>query len=379
MPAAPTGLRLAVLACSLATGVSGGGEASGGVSELSASGSSFPYTQADVTIEKLGTSCCSLIDKLQPSSTCEPSAIRCLEAEDTGSGRRLSGGSSVGFNEASPAESVALVFAVMALVIGVVSEKLLAKLHESGGPAIPYTAFILVIGLITRMFAELPGTYQHFSCSFHVWEKMDGHLLLYLFIPPLVFGDAMNLDFNILKNCLSQCALLAFPGVALGALLFALVVKSGMIPGAAHWSWPLSMAFGSVMSATDPVAVVSLLKELGAPDSLTMIIGGESLLNDGMAMIVWAVRRCSRPSFHHPLQESAVTFCRVSPRQVFFNTEMNRAFMPHISVYILVLFFGSILIGLAFGLVSPPSPVHPMQPVPALVRPPGWTSLLGLS
>ena len=67
------------------------------------------------------------------------------------------------------------------------------------------------------------------------------------------------------------------------------------------------------MCATDPVAVVSLLKELGAPDSLTMIIGGESLLNDGMAMIVWAVRRCSRPSFHHPLQESAVTFCRVSP------------------------------------------------------------------
>ena len=129
---------------------------------------------------------------------------------------------------------------------------------------------------------------------------MDGHLLLYAFIPPLVFGDAMNLDFNILKNCVSQCATLAFPGVAIGAALFAIVVQY-VIPSTGHWTWDLSMAFGAVMSATDPVAVVALLKQLGAPDSLTMIIGGESLLNDGMAMILWAVTHCPLHTHTHPL------------------------------------------------------------------------------
>jgi len=229
----------------------------------------------------------------------------------------------VGPLKADTGSTVAIVFMVLAVFVGVLAEQVLKKLHKYGGPAIPYTAFILIIGLVTRIAAEAKGTYKHLSCSFHVWETMDGHLLLYAFIPPLVFGDAMNLDFNILKNCLSQCATLAFPGVAIGAALFAVVVKY-IIPSTAHWGWDLSLAFGAVMSATDPVAVVALLKQLGAPDSLTMIIGGESLLNDGMAMILWAV---------------------------FFNRKMEREFAPNIVVYIVVLFFGSIVIGLLFGAV----------------------------
>jgi len=229
----------------------------------------------------------------------------------------------VGPLKADTGSTVAIVFMVLAVFIGVLAEQVLKKLQKLGGPAIPYTAFILIIGLVTRIAAEAKGTYKHLSCSFHVWETMDGHLLLYAFIPPLVFGDAMNLDFNILKNCLSQCATLAFPGVAIGAALFAVVVKY-IIPSTVHWGWDLSLAFGAVMSATDPVAVVALLKQLGAPDSLTMIIGGESLLNDGMAMILWAV---------------------------FFNRRMDREFEPNIIVYIVVLFFGSIIIGLFFGAI----------------------------
>ena len=184
--------------------------------------------------------------------------------------------------------TVVIVFMVLSIFIGVLSEQVLKKIHKHGGPAIPYTAFILIVGLLTRIAAEAPGTYKHFACSFQVWETMDGHLLLYAFIPPLVFGDAMNLDFNVLKNCVSQCATLAFPGVAIGAALFAIVVQY-VIPSTGHWTWDLSMAFGAVMSATDPIAVVALLKQLGAPDSLTMIIGGESLLNDGTAVVAFLV------------------------------------------------------------------------------------------
>ena len=286
--------------CSLAAvsgaGGTAGSDALGSISGSSSGSSSEAGSELGMTFSDLpwdgSEICCDLLDREQtscPKTDGTAHKYRCVDTE----GRRLSAGSGpVGPFEGNVGPTVALVFMVLAIFVGVLAEQVLKKIHKWGGPAIPYTAFILIIGLVTRVAAEAKGTYKHLSCSFHVWETMDGHLLLYAFIPPLVFGDAMNLDFNILKNCLSQCALLAFPGVAIGAGLFACVVKF-IIPSTAHWGWDLSLAFGAVMSATDPVAVVALLKQLGAPDSLTMIIGGESLLNDGMAMILWAVRRAS--------------------------------------------------------------------------------------
>ena len=55
------------------------------------------------------------------------------------------------------------------------------------------------------------------------------------------------------------------------------------------FSWTHALLFGSIISATDPVAVVALLKELGASKRLSTIIEGESLLNDGTAMVIFFV------------------------------------------------------------------------------------------
>lgn len=55
------------------------------------------------------------------------------------------------------------------------------------------------------------------------------------------------------------------------------------------WNWTMSMMFGSIVTATDPVAVVSILKASGASPNLTMIIVGESLLNDGTAMVLFGL------------------------------------------------------------------------------------------
>ena len=285
--------QLLLVACSLAAVRGGGSSAAASLEAITGSSSGsdgkipgYTYLPWDGDIK-----CCEILDDEQSSCPKADGTVHKYQCDLDATGRRLSAGAGpVGPLKADTGSTVAIVFMVLAVFIGVLAEQVLKKLQKLGGPAIPYTAFILIIGLVTRIAAEAKGTYKHLSCSFHVWETMDGHLLLYAFIPPLVFGDAMNLDFNILKNCLSQCATLAFPGVAIGAALFAVVVKY-IIPSTVHWGWDLSLAFGAVMSATDPVAVVALLKQLGAPDSLTMIIGGESLLNDGMAMILWAVRR----------------------------------------------------------------------------------------
>lgn len=72
----------------------------------------------------------------------------------------------------------------------------------------------------------------------------------------------------------------------LGSLLNALFA-SYMLPYG--WEFSLAFSYGAIQAATDPVAVVSLLNELGAPPSLTMIVSGESLLNDGSAMVVYSL------------------------------------------------------------------------------------------
>jgi len=55
------------------------------------------------------------------------------------------------------------------------------------------------------------------------------------------------------------------------------------------FTWKASLMYGSIISATDPVAVVALLKELGASKRLATMIEGESLLNDGTAMVIFLV------------------------------------------------------------------------------------------
>jgi sodium/hydrogen exchanger 10/11 len=58
-----------------------------------------------------------------------------------------------------------------------------------------------------------------------------------------------------------------------------------------HWSWLISIMFGSILSATDPVAVVALLHDSGASKSLAALIELESLLNDGSAFVMFMVFR----------------------------------------------------------------------------------------
>lgn len=64
---------------------------------------------------------------------------------------------------------------------------------------------------------------------------------------------------------------------------------TGKLIKSESFTWTASLMFGSIISATDPVAVVALLKELGASKRLSTMIEGESLLNDGTAMVVFLV------------------------------------------------------------------------------------------
>ena len=85
------------------------------------------------------------------------------------------------------------------------------------------------------------------------------------FLPGLLFGDAFGLNVSMLKDAWLQCFIMAFPLVLVGTGLTALV---GVYVLPFGWNIWLALTWGSILSATDPVAVSSLLKECGAPPRL---------------------------------------------------------------------------------------------------------------
>ena len=124
---------------------------------------------------------------------------------------------------------------------------------------------------------------------------MGAHTLLLLFLPALIFESAFNSDWHIFKVELPQILILAGPMLIVSTfmsafMMFYILGYNDSNTDVTHqFSWNACLLYGSIISATDPVAVVALLKELGASRRLATLIEGESLLNDGTAMVVFAV------------------------------------------------------------------------------------------
>jgi len=120
----------------------------------------------------------------------------------------------------------------------------------------------------------------------NLWSNINGEVILLVFLPGLLFWDALDVNFRLFCVSFSQLITMAFPMVLAGATLTACVAFY-IFPY--DWSWMLCMTFGSILSATDPAAVAALLKEVGAPPRLKMHISGESMLNDGSAVVFYTV------------------------------------------------------------------------------------------
>jgi len=158
-------------------------------------------------------------------------------------------------------------------------------------PVVPYTVALFVAGMMASIVHTFKphDSWLHWPSWFEsvdMWQDINPHLLFYAFLPALIFGEAMRLNVQLVSKCFAQVFLLACPGVVLGTFLTAYVGKYVMPYG---WDWPIALVFGTILSATDPVAVVALFNTLGVSPRLTMIISGESLLNDGTAIVCFAL------------------------------------------------------------------------------------------
>jgi len=176
-----------------------------------------------------------------------------------------------------------LIFLIGAITVGTV------VLHLTSVPALEnlqFTVVLFVLGVCFALLAESGMLVGIFIRSYKAWVAVDPHLLLFTFLPALLCGDAMTIDTHVARKVSWQCVLLAGPGVLIGSFSTALVVWKVLPYG---WDFSTSLVVGSILAATDPVAVVGLLKGLGASPALTLLIQGESLLNDGTAVVLFMI------------------------------------------------------------------------------------------
>ena len=94
----------------------------------------------------------------------------------------------------------------------------------------------------------------------------------------------MRLSWFQFKTGFSQAFIMAVPGVIIGTYMMALFT---WITVPYDWSWNISVILGSILASTDTAAVLAVLKTAGASSKLTMLVTGESLFNDGMAMVLF--------------------------------------------------------------------------------------------
>ena len=153
---------------------------------------------------------------------------------------------------------------VLSFVASLLSDKLKA----------PYPTVMIIIGLALSLL-RLSGSIGELP--------INGELVLGLVVPPLIFESAMRTRFQTFRTVHKTVIGLAIGGVIISALVTALVLQLTLqLPIAA------ALLFGVIISPTDPVTVVSVLKRVRAPEKLTTILESEAYLNNATPVILYS-------------------------------------------------------------------------------------------
>ncbi|MCQ2239318.1 MAG: sodium:proton antiporter [Bacteroidaceae bacterium] len=176
-----------------------------------------------------------------------------------------------------------ILMVMMGLLIGVVV-KALGKYNP-----LPYTVTLFAIGIAIGLCSqvELFGEDTYFNKGVDMVFSMDPDFILYVFLPILVFDAAYEMDLTTFNKTFFNSTLLAGPGLVICMLLTACLVM-GLLHLSGEYNsdmWIFALMFGGLISATDPVAVVALLQELGTSKKFSTLVDGESLLNDASGLV----------------------------------------------------------------------------------------------
>ncbi|MDM8252861.1 cation:proton antiporter [Phocaeicola barnesiae] len=252
-----------------------------------------------------------------------------------------------------------LLLTIAGLTVGAIFKSLFQRTR------IPYTVGLFAIGLAAGIMNRM-GVFHgmpQFSAALDSVANINPDLILYIFLPILIFDAAYELNLHIFKKTLTNVTLLAAPGLIICMILTAgvLMAISFFVPGYEKWTWASALMFGALISATDPVAVVALLHELKTSKRFSTLVDAESLLNDGTGivcfMLFYGITVWGRNDELTPILE----FCQVvaggailgviaARLVIWFITRVNSEEMIQNSVIILSAYLVFILAQLYLGI-----------------------------
>jgi monovalent cation/hydrogen antiporter len=138
---------------------------------------------------------------------------------------------------------------------------------------VPYPILLVLGGLALGFVPGMPTI------------ELSPDLVLVAFLPPLLYGAAFFTPLRELRANAGSISTLAV-GLVLATTVAVAVVAHAVIP---ELTWPTAFVLGAIVSPTDPTAATAIAQRLGLPRRLIAIIEGESLVNDGTALVVYRV------------------------------------------------------------------------------------------
>lgn len=208
--------------------------------------------------------------------------------------------------------TVTTLFVTFFLILISLSYRLTSKI-----PFLPYTVLLLVVGIIAQYISKVLGLDLHLSVSHE--------FIYYVLLPILLFESAFHINLHQFKLHFKTISFLATFGLLVSIFTVSVILTTflGMSLGDA-------LLFGAIISSTDPIAVISMFKSLGAPRRLALIADGESMLNDATAVITFRI----------------ISALVISGDQSFTTNQLLEGFGTFLYV-----FFGSIIFGIITGYI----------------------------
>ena len=163
------------------------------------------------------------------------------------------------------------------------------RLVSGSTPRVPYPVLLALGGIAIGL---VPGIRL---------PPIGPDLILLTFVPGLVFEASLALDLPELRRQVIPISLLATVGVVLTVAVISALAHYGL-----GFDWASAVLLGAIVAATDPIAVVNLLRQVGAPAGLRAILEGESLFNDGTGVAVFSAVLGTILSGHPALVDGAL-------------------------------------------------------------------------
>jgi CPA1 family monovalent cation:H+ antiporter len=157
---------------------------------------------------------------------------------------------------------------------------------------IPYPIVLVIGGLVMGFMPGLPDV------------ELAPDLVLAIFLPPLLYSAAFFASLRELRNDARAISMLAI-ALVLATMCAVAVVAHALIDGL---PWAAAFALGAIVAPTDPLAATAVARRLGVPRRIVSVIEGESLINDGTALVAYRVAVAAAVGGSFSLLDASVEF-----------------------------------------------------------------------